>query len=212
MIAADFNLNVGELEPTNYLIEVRSEKDKSLFDIILNALDLTMMNAKELYVLYDDAGKLTLKNIKSLMLNIVIDETTAQDYSFKTSIDSTTYNQIYLYYDNDETKKREVYLVRDSTNINKWGILQYDASIGKGVNGQEAADTYLSLYNRPAKSLSIKNAFGDVKVRAGCLVPVFLNVRDMNLKNYMLVETVKHTFDSGFHTMDLTLKGAGINA
>lgn len=212
MIAADFNLNVGELEPTNYLIEVRSEKDKSLFDIILNALDLTMMNAKELYVLYDDAGKLTLKNIKNLMLNIVLDETTAQDYSFKTSIDSSTYNQIYLYYDNDETKKREVYLVRDSTNINKWGILQYDAPIGKGVNGQEAADTYLSLYNRPAKSLSIKNAFGDVKVRAGCLVPVFLNVRDMNLKNYMLVETVKHTFDSGFHTMDLTLKGAGINA
>lgn len=212
MIAADFNLNVGELENTNYLIEVRTEKDKSLFDIILNALDLTMMNTKELYVLYDEAGKLTLKNIKNLMLTIMIDETTSQDYSFKTSIDSNTYNQIYLYYDNDETKKREVYLVRNSETINKWGILQYDASIGKGVNGQEAAETYLSLYNRPAKSLTIKNAFGDIKVRAGCLIPVFLDIRDMKLKNYMLVETVKHNFDSGFHTMDLTLKGAGINA
>ena len=49
-------------------------------------------------------------------------------------------------------------------------------------------------------------------MRAGCLLPVFLDVREMQLQNYLLIEAVTHTIDQGIHTMDLTLKGAGINA
>ena len=57
----------------------------------------------------------------------------------------------------------------------------------------------------------LKGAFGDIKVRAGCLIPVFLDVKDMQLKNYLLVESVTHKIDEGIHTMDLALRGAGIN-
>lgn len=42
-------------------------------------------------------------------------------------------------------------------------------------------------------------------MRAGCLVPVFLNLGDIELQNYMLVEKVKHTFENNSHFMDLTL-------
>lgn len=212
MIAGDFNLNVGELEEPDHIIEYRTENNKALFDIILNALDLTMLATNNMYILYDDAGWLTLKNINNMKLSVGMDDAAAEDYSYKISIDSNTYNQIYLYRDNQETQKREVYMTKNTENINKWGILQYDASINSGVNGQEAAESYLSLYNAPTKSLSIKNAFGDVRVRAGCMIPVFLDVKDMNLHNYLIVESVKHSFNEGLHTMDLTLKGAGINA
>ena len=210
-IAADYNLRVGALEDTGYRIEVRNEKDKTLFDIILNALDITMMGTGKLFVLYDDAGALTLKNIENMKLNLMICDETAQDYDFKSSIDSHTYNQIELYRDDKETKKRELYVAKHTENVNKWGILRMHESISDSVNGQEAAEAYLSLYNKPSRSLKIKDAFGDISVRAGCLIPTFLKAGDQTLKNYMLVEAVTHKFSQGFHSMDLTLKGANFN-
>lgn len=210
-IAADYNLRLGVLEDTGYRIEQRVEKDKTLFDIILNALDITMMGTEKLFVLYDDAGALTLKNIENMKLNLMICDETAQDYDFKSSIDSNTYNQIELYRDDNKTKKRELYVAKHTENVNKWGILRMHESIGDGVNGQAAAETYLSLYNRPTRSLKIKDAFGDISVRAGSLIPTFLKAGDQTLKNYMLVEAVTHKFSQDFHSMDLTLKGANFN-
>lgn len=210
MIAGDYHLNLGELEETGYIIKSRTEKDKSLFDIILTALDLAMLGTRKLFVLYDDAGKLTLRNMENMKLDLLICDKTAEDYSFSISIDSNTYNQILLYYDNEETNMREKYFVKHSENIQKWGILQKEESIGQGVNGQAIAETYLTVYNKPSKSLSIKGALGDTKVRAGCLIPIILNIKEMQLKKYLLVETVRHSFDEGIHKMDLTLKGADI--
>lgn len=211
MIAADFNLQVGMLEDTGYPIPARNEPDTTLFDIILNALDFTMMGTGNMFVLYDDVGKLTLKNVENMKLNLMIDSETAQDYDFTVSIDKDTYNQIKLYRDNDETKQRDVFMSKHTENINKWGVLQMSESLDKGVDGQTVAETYLALYNRPSKSLSVKGAFGDIRVRAGCLIPVFLDIREMQLKNYLLIESVTHKVDEGIHTMDLTLRGAGIS-
>ncbi|VII57104.1 cell wall hydrolase [Clostridioides difficile] len=70
---------------------------------------------------------------------------------------------------------------------------------------KQKCDILLKLYNKKTKSLSLKNALGDIRVRAGCLVPVFLNLGDIELQNYMLVEKVKHTFENNSHFMDLTL-------
>ena len=203
-------MQTGELTDTGWTLE-RNEKNSTLFDVILNALDLTMIRTGKIYVLYDDVGKLTLKNVEDMKLDIVIDETTAQDYDFKISIDSSTYNQIRVYCENNNTNAREVYMTKDTENINKWGILQYDESIDSGADGQNIAETYLKFYNQPSKSLNIKDAFGDVRVRAGCLIPVLLDIKDMELKNYLLIESVTHKIDEGIHTMDLRLRGVGIN-
>ena len=211
MIAADFQLQVGELEDTGYVIESRIMKDKTLFDIILDALDLTMIYTGNIFVFYDDAGKLTLKNAENMKLGVTINNQTAQDYDFKISIDQDTYNQIKLYRDNEESKKRDVFMTKHTENINKWGILQHNESIDKGASGQEVAERYLAYYNRPTRSLSVKGAFGDIRVRAGCLLPVLLDVQEMQLKNNLLIEAVTHKIDQGIHTMDLTLKGAGIS-
>ncbi len=210
MIARDYNLRTGSLADTGYKLS-RNRQDKTLFDIILDSSDLTLIHTGKMYVLYDDAGKLVLNDVENMKLNIMIDSSTAQDYDYKISIDSDTYNQIKVYYDNNKTKKRDIYMTKDTGTINKWGILQKDVSIEKGVNGQAVAERYLSLYNRPSRSLSIKKAFGDIRVRAGCLIPVFLDIKEMELKNYLLVESVTHKIDEGIHTMDLTLRGVGIN-
>ena len=43
---------------------------------------------------YDDAGKLTLKNINSMKLNLLIDEETGETFDYSSSIDEQTYNTI----------------------------------------------------------------------------------------------------------------------
>ena len=57
MIATDFHLQCGEIADTGFVIDYRVEDSLTLFDTIQNALDLTLINRKKLYVLYDDFGK-----------------------------------------------------------------------------------------------------------------------------------------------------------
>lgn len=207
MIANEYQLNTGVLENTGYVIAKKAESNQSLFDIILNALDETIRNRKEMYVLYDDYGKICLKNLERMKVGLVIDEETGENYDYESSIDSDTYNQIKLTYDNSDTGKRDIYIARDLSNIEKWGVLQYFDTIDEKTNGAVKARALLDLYNQKTRSLEIKNALGDIRVRGGSLIIVNLDLGDIKLKNFMLVEKAKHTFKDGEHFMDLTLRG-----
>ena len=212
MIAEDFSLNVGVLEDTEYVIESRVEENTSLFEMIANALDMTLTNTGEMFVLYDDFGKLTLKSLYSMYVGVpgaylMIDEETGENFDYTSSIDDNTYNKIKLTYDNESSGKREIYIAQDSANMNRWGILQYFDTLQKGENGQAKADALLELYNKKTRNLKIKNAIGDNRVRGGSMVVINLNLGDVKLKNWMLVEKCSHTYKEGEHWMDLTLRG-----
>lgn len=210
MIAEDFMLNVGTLEDTGFKIKKRVEDGETLFDIILNALDLTLENKKKLYVLYDDFGKLTLKDIESMRVNLLIDEVSGENYNFSSSIDNS-YNQIKVVYDNETTGKREIYMTKDSSNINRWGLLQYFDTIDEKVNGQAMVDALIELYNKKENNLTLNNIVGDIRVRAGTSVLVQLDLVDFKLQHWMLVEKANHRFKKDEHLMDLTLRGGGLN-
>ncbi len=207
MMAADFNLNVGMLENTGYVIKQRIEDDKTLFDIALNTLDETLTNVKRLYVLYDDFGKLALKNIESMVTDLLIDSETGENFTYESSIDEQTYDQIKIVYDNEKTGKREVYMAKDSGNINKWGVLQYYEKANSDVGLAQKVDALLQLYNQKTRSLKISSAIGDLRVRAGSSVGVMLDLGDISVRSLMICEKVKHTFKNDYHTMDLTLRG-----
>lgn len=212
MIADDFNLNTGTLKNTGFKIASRVEDNKSLFDIVQSALDLTLQGKKKLYVLYDDFGKLTLKDVESMKLSVLIDDETAENFKYTSTIDGETYNKIKLSFENEETGKREIYIAQDSSRMNQWGVLQYFETINDKVNGKAKADALLSLYNRKTRNLTISDAFGDVRVRAGCSIPIKLNLGDVNVQNFMLVEKVQHQFKQDEHSMNLTLRGGGFIA
>jgi hypothetical protein len=212
MLAADFSLNVGKLEDTKFVIGSRVEENTTLFDMVENALDLTLQNTKEMFVLYDDFGKLALRNIGNMKVGkngayLMVDSETGENFDYTSSIDNDTYNKIKLAYDNEGTGKREVYIAQDGKHVNEWGVLQYFDTLSKGENGQAKADALLRLYNSRARSLKISNAIGDTRVRAGSMVAVSLPLGDMKLKNFMLVERCKHIFKLDGHFMDLTLRG-----
>lgn len=206
-IATDFRLNLGTVEDTGYTIEVVDEQNQTLFDMVQNALDETLLNTKQLYVLFDDAGKLTLKNINSMKLNLLIDEDTGENFSYESSIDDQTYNKIKLAYNNEKTGKRELFIAQDGEKMNQWGVLQYFEEIQTQTGASAKADALLKLYDQKTRRLTVKNAFGDVRVRAGSALVVALNLGDIITNNFMVVEKVTHTFKGDEHCMELDLIG-----
>ncbi|MGG0663401.1 hydrolase [Viridibacillus arvi] len=207
MMAADYRLNTGKVESTGFKIKSRVEDNKELFGMMQNALDLTLDNTRKMFVLYDDFGALTLQNIESMKLNLMIDEETGESFDYTSSIDSNTYNKIKLARENKKTGKREIFIAQDSKNMNNWGVLQHFETIQEGVNGKANADALLALHNRKSRNLNMNRVFGDTRVRGGSSVIVKLNLDDVKLLNYMVVDNVKHTFKESEHVMDLKLIG-----
>ncbi len=203
LIAADNNLQIGEIAPTAYTIPWRSEFNVTLLDMIETALDLELTNKGQMFVLYDDCGRLTLQNIAQMRVDILIDARAAENFDYTSSIDEQTYNQIKLV--SEEQQKK--YEAGDSEHIKLWGKLQYFDTLREGENGQAKAEALLKLYNSKTRKLKINQALGDVRVRAGCLIGVALDLGDIIANTLMLVEKVTHTFRESEHLMDLTLRG-----
>lgn len=209
MLADDYSLNLGILEDTGYVISSGVEQDVSLFEMIENAIDLTLTNTGNMFILYDDFGKLTLKALSSMYVGVpgaylMIDEETGENFDYTSSIDDSTYNKIVL---KNHTTNKDFKVAHDLGNIARWGTLTYTDTYQDGENGQAKADALLSLYNKKTRNLKVTNALGDNRVRAGSMIVVNLDLGDVKLKNFMLVEKCTHIYKEGEHWMDLTLRG-----
>lgn len=208
-LASDFQLKTGIVADTKHIIPSRIEDNQELFTIMENVLSETTNYTKEIYILYDDFGSLCLRNIKELELDLLIDEQSGETFDYTTSIDDGTYNKIKLVRENKETGRREIFIAQDSENINNWGILQYTDTVGEKENGIVKADSLLKLYNLKSRKLNINQVFGDKRVRGGSKIGVYMYLGDLTVQNYMIVDSVKHTFYESDHRMDLTLIDGG---
>ena len=206
-IATDFRLNLGTVEDTGYTMETVVEENQTLFDMIQNALDETLLNTGKLYVLYDDVGSLTLKDINSMKTNLLIDMEAAENFSYSSSIDDATYNKIKLAFNNEKTGKRELYVAQDGEKINQWGVLQYFEEIQTATGAAAKAEAMLAHYDRKTRKLTIKNAFARPDIRAGSAIMVSLNLGDIIANQFLMVEKVVFTFTEDEFMMDLTLVG-----
>lgn len=206
-IADDFNLKTGQIANTGYVIPTMVEDNQTLLDIIDKALVLTIWNTGKNYVLYDDNGSLTLQDVEDLLVDFVVgDGSLMTDYVMKSSIDQDTYNKVKLYKDNKKTGKREVYIAKDSANIAKWGTLQLTQSVDEDKNAAQInalLNQLIAVKNRETKTLRVE-AIGDVRVRAGCYVPIVIGERGINQP--FLADEVTHTFDGSDHKMSIVLK------
>lgn len=212
-IAKDVSLRVGTIEDTAYVIPQILEDDKKLLDIIYSSLDKTLMSTKQTYVLYDDFGYLTLRNINNIKQPVVIsDDNNLGDYDWKNSIDSDTYNRVKIVRDNKETKGRDVYIAQDNKNIAKWGRLQYYHKVDEKMNKaqiQELVNSTLQLKNKEKKTLKLKDVIStdisaDLKLRAGS--GVYVDIKEKGIKQYYLIEEATHKFEKGNLIMDFDLK------
>lgn len=210
-ICDDFGIRTGELEETAYVISAVIYDNKTLLDMIQDSLDMTLTNTKKLYVLFDDYGKLNIRQIARMKVGLIIDPDTAETYDFDSSIDSETYNRIKLEYEDSESHERSFWTAEDTETQKKWGTLQYFESINKDEkdSAQSKANSLLELYNLPTKHLTVKNVLGDLRVRGGSMVLVQLTVGNEKVNHWMVVDKATHTFKQNEHFMDLKLIGGG---
>lgn len=207
MIVNDYKLSAGTIEDTSYVIGERVEDNQSLLDIIQNALDLTLISTTKAYVLYADDTGICLRDVNNMKTDIVINNAVAENFEYTSSIDDETYNEIELYYDNNETNKREYFHAVDEKNLGNWGRLRLTESIQTPTNANDRVKKMLELYNRKTRKLKVNNAFGDYRCRGGASVIAVLDLGDTKLSNYMLIEKATHTFKKDEYRMDLTLGG-----
>lgn len=209
-IADDFGLKTGQLGQTGYVIPALVEDNKKLLDIICKSLDLTLIGSANNFVLYDDFGQLTLRKVEDMMIDFYIgDASLMTGFDYVRSIDSDTYNRVKLVQDNKKTGKRETYVAQDSANMVKWGRLQLYQSVDEGLNSaqiNQLLNQLIALKNREQKKLRI-DAIGDVRVRAGCYVPIV--IEELGISRPFLVDECSHKIDGVDHTMTLELKVIG---
>uniref|UniRef100_UPI002639914E XkdQ/YqbQ family protein n=1 Tax=uncultured Helicobacter sp. TaxID=175537 RepID=UPI002639914E len=136
-----------------HILARRINDNKPYADMIAYALDKTLIDTNSWYFIRDNWGTVEFLDIYNERTNIAIgDNSLLSQFSYTTSIDSDTYNQIKLVKENKETKRREIYLQKDSTNINRWGTLQFYEVVQDNMNEAQIkarADTLLKYYNKP---------------------------------------------------------------
>lgn len=214
MICDNTKIKAGpDIMDTGYVIPNRIEDNKSYLDMIMSAIELTVQNGGKEFILWDNFGEIALHDADFFKIGLKVNEKTAQDFSFETSIDGETYNQIKLHREKEDGT-REVFIKSDPDKINKWGLLQDSASLNKDENGDAKAQSMLDSTKYPTRTWSVSGAFGDMRVRGGTTLLVQLNMVNMGYKEngktvdfWMQVESVTHNFASSNHTMDLELKG-----
>lgn len=206
-IATDFQLKMGDLGKPEYVIPRMLFDNKKLIDMICEALDRTLIYSGKNYIFYDDFGQLVLREPEQMPYGFVIgDGSLLTDYSHSRSIDDETYNKIKLYRDNKETGKRETYVAQNSSSIRQWGLLFLYQKLDDDLNeGQinEMLNTLMTLRNRETQKLKV-DALGDFRVRAGTYVNI--QIEDLQINQYFLVDECTHKVEGGMHTMSLDLK------
>jgi len=206
-IAADFKLKTGRIDATGYKIPSMMEDGQTLLDMIEKANALTISNAGQFFVFFDDCGALSLRRVSQLRTDFYIgDDSLLTGYDYAQDIDSDTYNRIKLYRNNNETGKRDIFLVQDSANMAQWGVLQLYESVDDNLNAaqiEQRLNQLATLKNREQRTLSI-DALGDIRVRAGMYLPI--GISSLGINQLMLAEEVKHSFGSAEHYMSITLR------
>lgn len=206
-IAADFNLTVSTIEDTGYSIPSLIMEEKTCLDIVSEAVQQTLLNTATMYIFFDDGVGLSLRQAANMISDTAIGENSLLgEYTYKRDIDSQTYNSVKLARPNEETGRADVFIAQDSANIAKWGFLQYYATVDEALNdaqvGEQATQT-LVYYNRELKSLSL-SSLGVSGLRAGqMLLVVLTNGPGINAQQLVLLESVRHTWEQGVHTMEI---------
>lgn len=212
MLCREHELAFRVVNDSFVAVPAKLHENKSLYSILKNAFETTLISNREWYFVRDNFGVLEHVHINSQQTPLVIgDNSMASGYEFTGSIDDDTFNRVRLVRENPETNRREIYIVQNSSNINRWGRLQFSETVDANLNpGQvEArAELILQAKNRRTRELKI-SALGDLRIRAGNgVVTSIERLRNEGFANIQrtIVCQCTHKWSKGAHVMDLEMR------
>ena len=137
-VCKDYGLKYKVKVATKYKPEGYVHNNKTLYNIIKRGMDLASINDNKQYFIADRFGTLTWSELGSEKTNIQLGGgSMVTSYTYEKSIDDDTFNQVKLYRDNKDTGKRDVWIVKNSNKIKKWGTLQLLKQADDDWNGNQ---------------------------------------------------------------------------
>ncbi len=208
MIASDFNLKLGEVDNSEYVIGSRIEENKTLFDIILNAVDLTFKNTGRYFVLFDKGGYLCFKSLDSLRLSdsLSVSYSNIIDFNCMTDIDKDTFSKIKLFQLNKKKKINRSFEIESEQGVKNFGVLQYFEKVPDEYNKfqiENYAQTILKEKNRVRRTFDIEclgMGKGEEIIRGGNSVFIDgLDIGEEIVSGFLTVVKCSHYFSAGRH-------------
>lgn len=209
LIAEEFALPLGDLENTGHILPKKLYDDKTLMDIITDCIRITAVATKKIYVLFDEFGKLNLKEIGNMKSRFILgSDSFVTDYTYDTSIEEA-YNYIKLVRPNKSTGRADTYIANDSKKVSQWGRLQYYQKVDENMNPaqiKQMAKKYLEYYCRTGRKLRL-SCIGIPEIRAGMMIPISIpDLGDISLNKALLIDRCTHKVSASDHTMDLEMQ------
>ena len=205
-IAADFQLDTGEIADTGWPIPSFIKEDESCLDMIGEAVQQTLLNTGDIYVFFDDGNGLALRRPEDMISDVVIGTGSyLTEYDYKTDIDAQTYNSVKLARPNEDTGRADVFVAENSDLIRRWGLLQLYQTVDGDVNDAQVkaqAAASLAYYGRRMRTIQV-SSLGVPGLRAGQMVLMRVpDLGDIALNQYVMLESVNHTWENDVHTME----------
>lgn len=204
MIAADAGIPTGSIDQTGASISLVADGRK-LIDILCDALSQTEEETGKKFILYDQGGRLNLREESRLDSGIVLGENSlASGYEYTCSIDDKTYNKVVLLRQDLRRGFRETTALGNSSSQEEWGTLQYYERVNSNLSRQQTqalAQQILKNHGSSKKQLRI-DALGDPNCRAGWAVQI-------DLKEYQgrgRIETAEHQLKGKDYRMRLEIQ------
>ena len=209
MICVDYGHTYGEIEDTGYRISGVASGQK-LFDIMRDVIGRTAEYTDHLYVLYDDCGRIRLRDVEKMKINYLLCAQTMGDYDYTSSIEDTA-TVVQVAVDNREAGERQVTFTRSQADIDKWRVLMLYETRTDDFMIDEIVRALWNWHSGKKRTLRVSDAVGDLRVRPGVRIVVQLDLGDIVVSNMLMVNAVTHKFGEGSHLMDMDLIGGDFN-
>lgn len=210
MLCKQYNLKYEVIDRSDYICTSRNEDGVSIYEMQRNALWDTLINTKKRFIVRDNFGLLNHVNIETLRTNLVFgDKSGINNFSYSSDISQNTYNLIKLYKDNSDTKKRDTYIVEDTSTQARWGTLQLYQKVDENMTIaqiEQKAKNLLKYYDVVNRSLKL-DCIGDFNVFAGAIIRCAISdLGDLSINSDLLVTECTHKITSDEHTMSLRVE------
>lgn len=203
-IGHKFQIMIGDLADTGYVIPKHIYRNKTLYDMIIIALTETEKKNSRKFSIINREGRMTLIERKEQLTRIVLENgrtLLSSSYSKSNEERKTTVKLI--------GKSEELPLTGNAIateSVSAYGVMQHTEIIDEDLNQSQIttlAHKLLSEYDKTQEEIFIE-ALGLYNVISGTAIVV--NDKMSNLYGAYYVNQDTHTFDaSGLHTMALTV-------
>lgn len=200
-------LDPPQFDDTEFKIPVRIEENVSDLTIITTALDLTYQHTAKRFFIWDDFGSITIHHDGKMAAshNLLITRAFIENYSYDETLDDAyTASRVEEKLSGDNSSIK-TYTAKDESAIEQLGFLEAFDTAQEGENPQNKANGLLQVNHAPVKTIQLSGVQGDCTIRGGTpiLVDFFTGERAEFIRAWFAVESVTHTFENGYHSMDL---------